>query len=563
MIALLALLSPDAHACGGFACDNARPVMQAAERILFAVDLAKEEVEAHVQITYTGESEDFAWIVPVTGEPEIFLSTDALFSTLYFPTNPNYTLTTVELGTCRSDSRGVSLAGSADAAVSSSVDFESGGVNVLATSNVGPYSTTVIEADSSAALMAWLDTEGYDIPANFEPVLAPYVASGQNFIALKLLPGNSSGDIAPLGMRYAGTKPSIPIQLTSIAAVPDTRLEVYVVGASRAVPESYLHVVPNDMAYDYFGQTVVYDDIITRAADEAGGQAFSTDWAGSTSLMRDVLYNDTMFDEDGLATAPDIFAWMDVILGGGFLSQQSGGYYSYYTTFDVNLANVLRTVLPLPASVAADGVTESMFWTNLRYYEASFDAEAIDLSAATAAVDAGFVEPRRHANALFRNHNQMSRLTSSLDAAEMTVDPTFVFNADMDQIVDINHPATLTYHCENGEYREHAYRDIAFPDGTTVDLPSEDWFNDEGITEYEYLSDLAALSSAVIEKTGATGEPETWTDNRETLAGIADGLNADFAEMFLNGCGGCNGGPVSASPLLIGLAAIVARRRRV
>ncbi len=559
MIAWMLLAATDANACGGFACDNARPVMQAAERILFAVDQEKAEVEAHVQITYTGDSEDFAWIVPVTGEPEIFLSTDALFTSLYFPTNPNYTLTTVDLGDCAADNR---LTMQEDTAAPVMAPSSPGGVTVLASEAVGPYSVTVIAADSSAALMDWLGTEGYDIPANFEPVLAPYVTSGQNFIALKLLPGNTSGDLAPLGMRYPGTQPSIPIQLTSIAAVPDTRLEVYVVGPNRAVPESYLHVVPNDMAYDYFGQTVVYDDIITRAADEAGGQAFATDWAGSTSLMRDVLYNDTMFDEAGLAAAPDAFAWMDVILGGGFLSQQGGGYYSYYTTFDVNLANVLRTVLPVPALLAVEGVTESMFWTNLRYYEASFEASAFDLEAATAAVDTGFVEPRRHANALFRNHNQMSRLTSSLDAAEMTVDPTFVFNADMEQIVDLNHPATLTYHCENGESREHAYRDIAFPDGTTVDLPSEDWFNDEGITEYEYLSDLAALSSAVIEKTGATGEPETWTDNRETLAGIADGLNADFAEMFLSGCGGCNGGPASASPLLIGLAAIVARRRR-
>jgi hypothetical protein len=561
MLALLSLFAPAADACGGFACDNARPVMQAAERILFAVDEANEEVEAHVQITYTGESQDFAWIVPVAGEPEIFLSTDALFSALYFPTNPNYTLTTVELGECRSSDRGVSLAGGSDAVLApSSATADSGGVNVISTQNVGPYSTTILEADSTAALLDWLDEFGYDVPANFGPVLAPYVASGQNFVALRLLPGNTSGDIAPLGMRYAGTKPSIPIQLTSIAAVPDTRLEVYVVGRDRAVPESYLHVVPNDMAYDYFRQTVTYPDIITRAADEAGGRAFATDWTGSTELMRDVLYSDSMFAESDLAAATDIFAWMDVILSGGFL--QGGGYY-YYATFDVNLANALRTVLPLPPSLAADGLTEAMFWTNLRYYEDSFDASAIDLAAATAAVQDGFVEPRRHANALFADNPHMSRLTSSLDADEMTVDPTFVFNADMPQEVDINHPATLSYHCEDGQERDRAYREIEFPDGTAVDLPSEDWFSDEHITEYEYLSDLAALNAAVIEQTGAEGEPEVFTDNRPVLAGLADDLNASFADMFMGGCG-CDGSGVNgaATPLLAGAAALLARRRR-
>ena len=71
----------------------------------------------------------------------------------------------------------------------------------------------------------------------------------------------------------------------------------------------------------------------------------------------------------------------------------------------------------------------------------------------------------------------------------------------MPQSVTIDHPAVLTYHCEDGEFRDEAYREITYPQGVSVDLPSEDWFSDEGLTEYEYLSELSALNAAVIEIT--------------------------------------------------------------
>ena len=74
----IALFGPaPALACGGFFCNPAAPVLQAAERIVFAIDRDAGEVEMHVQITYTGPSEDFAWIVPVPRAPEIGLSTSA------------------------------------------------------------------------------------------------------------------------------------------------------------------------------------------------------------------------------------------------------------------------------------------------------------------------------------------------------------------------------------------------------------------------------------------------------------------------------------------------------
>ena len=84
----LALFAPaTAYACGGFFCQNA-PMDQSAERIVFAIDEDTGTVDTHVQIFYQGTAEQFAWVVPAPAEPELFLSTDALFQQLQWQTAP-------------------------------------------------------------------------------------------------------------------------------------------------------------------------------------------------------------------------------------------------------------------------------------------------------------------------------------------------------------------------------------------------------------------------------------------------------------------------------------------
>ena len=65
--AAVALWSDPADACGCFAPPNPTvPVVQAGERILFAVK--NGEVTAHVQVQYSGASgADFGWLLPLPG----------------------------------------------------------------------------------------------------------------------------------------------------------------------------------------------------------------------------------------------------------------------------------------------------------------------------------------------------------------------------------------------------------------------------------------------------------------------------------------------------------------
>ena len=254
----LALLARDAAACGGFACDigpGGPPILQSAERIVFGIDDELGEVEMHVQIDYDGADDNFAWIVPVPGPPELFLTTAMLFDQVQNATAPTFTRDVVLDGNCtplgfggsnRSESYASDGASSSYASDTSGYD-----VTVVAQELVGPYETITLRAASSEDLIGFLQQEGYALPDRFEEILSPYLSSEAYFVALKLATGSVGGSLAPLALRFQSDKATVPVQLTSISAVPDMRMETYLFSDGRAVPESYLHVQLNDAAFDW------------------------------------------------------------------------------------------------------------------------------------------------------------------------------------------------------------------------------------------------------------------------------------------------------------------------
>ena len=85
-----------ARACGGFFC-QAVPISQAAEQIIFRQN--GDQVTAVVLIQYVGVAEDFSWVVPVPGVPELSTGSDVLFQSLEPATRPQFNLK-IEGGPC-------------------------------------------------------------------------------------------------------------------------------------------------------------------------------------------------------------------------------------------------------------------------------------------------------------------------------------------------------------------------------------------------------------------------------------------------------------------------------
>ncbi len=542
--ALAALAPQTASACGGFFCNNSAPVDQSAERIVFAVDADTGMVESHVQIFYQGPSEDFAWVVPTPTEPELFLSSDALFNTLDGFTRPYFWLEWSELGNCSSGGGGIigNRGGWGDEADFDVAEDSGGddGVTVVNQAQVGPYDTVVLQATSEDLLIEWLQDNSYDIPETMSPALAPYVASNQYFIALKLVKDRDNGDISPIGFRYAGTEPMIPIQLTSVAATPDMRLEVYVFGEERAVPSNYLHVQVNEAAIDWVSGGANYDDVITLAADEAGGHAFATDFAGSPSMMQGSLWSPGRYDTASIAGMTDAAQIMNTIIGQGFPASAS-------------LLNILTAHMPPPS-----GVEAADYYNCVECFD---NNDPVDGAALAADLDEYLVAPLEAAEGLFSGYSKVSRMTSSISPAEMTIDPMFVQNATMADVSN-EHQAEIIYDCRNGRDWWTAPRRIVLQDRRVILLPSEEWVSDSGTTTADFLAEGTEVNALIIEQTSASGEPTVLSDNTELANANLDDHNDRVAQLEGLGCGcSSSGGPVGGLLLLPLLAGIVRRRQ--
>ena len=541
-VAAMVIPAQSAQACGGFFCSQT-PIDQSGESILFAIDEEAGTVSTHVQISYEGSAEDFAWIVPVPEIPDLFLSTDDLFVQLDARLSAQFWLDWNYEGECDMDMWGYTYS-DVDLASSSS----EGGVTVIATEVVGPYDTVVLSANSSDELLTWLQEHNFDLPDTLDPVLSPYVASEAYFVALRLSNDRDVGDLAPLGMTYQADQAMIPIQLTSIAATADMRLEVYVLGKERAVPENYLHVQINQAAIDWWNFGSNYEDVITLAADEAGGHAFATDYSGDTTSLDDLLVWPGRFDLSVFDGVTDPVLFMDLIMGQFGASQ--------------TLLSLLQTHIPLPQALANQGVDETTFYNCLSCYEEYLDPSSFDGPAFAADLDTFIVAPLVHANDMLKAHDKITRLTSSISPIEMTIDPAFVFNGDMGDVSQ-TYEATLVTDCSTGLDYDEAPRQLELPDGRVILLPSLRWMEDHDLTDFEFIQELTTVNAAVIERTGSSGQPEVLTDYTHELEAQTSAFNERVRMLFsARGCGGCN--TTSPTPALawMGLIALAFLRRR-
>ena len=516
VLALAALLAPSrALACGGMFCDVAAPVDQAAERIVFFVEDGL--VTTEVQIAYQGESAGFAWVVPVPAEPELFLSNDAMFTGVANNTTPVLSLQTQSSG-------GVSLGCASPSDDQMSAPMEAGGrsdVTVVSSEAVGPYDTVVLQAENADVLVTWLQDEGFDVPDDMETALAPYVTAGQYFVALKLQSDKDSGDIAPIGMTYAAAAASIPIQLTAVAAVDDMPIEVFVYGPSRAVPDNYLHVMPNAAAFNWYTGADNYREVVGDAVDEAGGLAFATDYAGPSTDWTWILDQPSL-DLAGMRAESEPTAWLEAIVYSGLPGS-------------TQLTNLLLELVPPP-----DGIDSVDFLSCPSCYTVS--SEGWDPQVATDRLEAEVLDVMAAQLDRMEAASWVTRLFTTMDAAEMTADPVFVFNADTTQDVASTRVG-ISEEAQNAFSGDVTRRTLVLEDGRRIALADVD--------DFDALTTLATPAALLIEDFSSTGEPEVIADFTEAAAADTEAFN-----------NGCSDSAALGVPVLLLTAGILRRRRR-
>jgi uncharacterized protein (TIGR03382 family) len=401
-------------------------------------------------------------------------------------------------------------------------------VEVIEQGQTGPYDFAILRATDAQVLFDWLGANDYNLPATAIAAVEPYALMGDetHFVALKLQKDASVGDLQPVKLTYAAEQPMVPIQLTAIAAQPDMPIYVTVLGASRAVPENYLDAVLIEAPQTYYGTESI--ELIGNAVDQAGGHAFVTTFAGPTGDLPPLFIEGSNFRLEGLAELTDAGAFLRELRSRGF-------------TGSPELLSMLQQFLPLPQELADQGYTAQQFYNDLTQpWGCSFacafaNPAGFDAAGFAAALDRRIVAPLREMQALIEAHPYGTRMVTTLDPSEMTVDPVFAFAPSLPPV---NEPIVVQadVYCGEGGLPWTAPAIFEITEGVEATAAYGD--------QAALFGTLAVAPLAYAQQLSAAGEPVMTVDARSAVAATVAAWNSTHTGIVaeVQECDGGGGG---------------------
>jgi MYXO-CTERM domain-containing protein len=515
-----ALLLPNA----ALACDGCfvppgqtnAPVLQNAERILFAHDAVTKKSYVWVEIRYAGPPGDFSWVLPSPKQPDVSVGDSWLFDRLDLATAAQFKLDFDGSENCSyssTQSSGVGC-GSAmsDSAGSANLAFpsESGkginddGVTVLKHDQVGPYDYELVQATSktegAAKMVKWLNDHGFAVPAKSTPIMDDHVARGDVFIAVRLKAGATVKEVRPIALVMDDSEACVPLRLTSIAAVDDMSVIVTLAGEGRAIPKNHMHVAVNPARIDWFNQAKNYDQVLAAAIDDASGRAFATEYAGKLPQTVTTVANINM---NAVSTVTPTFD----------LTALNTDLLAKTTTRQAAWNRVLAQKLPITSSVATilekylqqagnqDPVTyyQNLATTNGAIIDPLFD---VDGQALAAELESGFCKAVREMGTRLGSATKVTRLVMRISPAEMLHDPVFAYSTTLPDVSNVTN-AIAHGVCRGGSYNIDAERLTLANLGSWV-FPMADGniANLKTAADPRFASAPAALRVEVLDETG-------------------------------------------------------------
>ena len=264
-----------AEACGGCFVPESESTQVTGHRM--AMSISQDQTTLYDQITYSGSPEEFAWILPIRGQVEIGLSSDALFQVFQAMTEvtvvPPADCPAPE--TCQDDYYG----GAGPGPGPSVGGGGTGGappVEILAAEVVGPYETVQLSSDDPNALIDWLTLKGYAIPEEVEPLIDDYVAEGFDFLALRLVPGNGIDSMRPIRITTPGASPELPLRMVAAGTGAKTIVNLWVIAEGRYEPQNFpsFKISQTELTWDWTSDRSDYAEIRANKFQEANGFAW-------------------------------------------------------------------------------------------------------------------------------------------------------------------------------------------------------------------------------------------------------------------------------------------------
>lgn len=528
-IALVLCLGPQRALGYGALFTTAAPVEQTQAKVLLRIDPAAHQLDVLLEVSYRGEPSDFVWLLPLRAAPTtIELGSSHAFTVADQLTAPRFELSsTKRVGICTTDPAPGRASPSPDPGFQAN---ETPDIVPVLRAQLGPYETTVLAGTEAADIEAWLVRNQYRVTSAMMERVAPYLARGDVLLALRLhSPEASTGDLQPLALRLPSDDLSLPLRMTAIAAADDVALTAFFLAPSgRAIPDNVLHVVPNLARIDWLNRGANYRQLIAAAADEGGGNAFTTEFAGSAQTFAGKIFREGQVDLAALRAASTVEAFVAEVERQGLDDR-------------LELPGILRraiTAVALDEALAVDPPG------CLRCYADQLGAHTLDAGSAAREIEERILVPERRAQQLFDQSGTLTRLLSVTSAPDMVVDPTFSFEEGLPTVENV-HTASLVLDCGVAGVPGSAGGRVELEDGSTIELDAQGKA-DPLIAGLPAAARVEQLKHHVVVK--------------DNLPGIVHGL--DLQSPRAGGCSCLVGAPSGPSALAGALLVLWAFRRR-
>ncbi len=195
---------------------------------------AGESSVVEYRAAYTGDAEEFGWIIALDGEFEALDDgDDARFETLREHSDP-----VVSVMSVGDDDGGAGGCGAKSGGMRNDADTAGGGgdLGVVAQGFTGNYAYVVLETQDAQVLEDWLVSFGFDAGAS-QATLDDYLEEGAQMVLITVAPerAETQGEagLPPVRIQYKGPL-SFPARMARESAASEMATTIYVLGDERA-----------------------------------------------------------------------------------------------------------------------------------------------------------------------------------------------------------------------------------------------------------------------------------------------------------------------------------------
>jgi hypothetical protein len=301
-LGVLVYFESDSLACGGCFQPSENPTVVTDHRMLFSV--SKDQTTLYDQIKYSGNPSSFGWVLPITGTVDIGLSADVVFAALDQTTQTRILPPPQNCPAPPADcafKNGQAVPGTA----SDSAGSSSGGVTVLKNQVVGPYETVQLASTDPKALDTWLTSHSFVVPPDIEPVIAQYVSEKFNFLALKLVPGQTVQNMRPVRVTTQGASVALPLRMVAAGTGASVGISLWVISEGRYEPQNFpfFHIETDEIAWDWSQNKSNYTEVRAQKEQAGGGKIWEIE--SSIAVPSSTLHNQIYYGGGGAAADYD------------------------------------------------------------------------------------------------------------------------------------------------------------------------------------------------------------------------------------------------------------------